>query len=562
MKLRPYQSEFVAGVEQAWETNQSTLGVMATGLGKTVCFSHVIKRRGGRSLVLAHREELIMQAADKIEAVTGYMPDIEMADRWANDTLHGRAECVVSSIQTQTAGKNGGRMKRFDPDSFDTLIVDEAHHATARSYRKVLDWYKQNTTIKILGVTATPDRADEAALGKVFETVAFDYGILEGVQDGWLVPIEQVTVDVDDLDYSKVHTTAGDLNQKELAEILESEQIVHGIVSPTLEMCGDNTTLIFAQTLAQAEQIVDVLNRWKPNSARWVSGKTPKDQRSNTLAAFRNHVFQYLVNVGVFTEGFDEPEVCNVVMARPTKSRSLYTQMIGRGTRTLPGIVDTSDTLFESQHDDPAGRRRRIAQSAKTKVRVIDFVGNAGRHKLITSADILGGKWDDDVVAAAKKKAKDKPVDMAEALEEAAKEIHEQKRKEAERRKSVKAKAKYKARSIDPFDVLQIEPWREKPWNEGKPPSQKMIEALKRHGVDARDMSFTKASQLLDEVNHRRDEGLCTIKMANKLQSYGIDAKDMSFTQASDILQRIRENGWRKPANLNTEPQLVEISSW
>jgi superfamily II DNA or RNA helicase len=166
--------------------------------------------------------------------------------------------------------------------------------------------------------------------------------------------------------------------------------MLHGIAAPTIELTGDRKTLIFAASLAQAERLTEIINRHKPNSAKWVHGGTPKEERRSLFPAYTASEFQYLVNIGVTTEGFDEPGIEVVVMARPTKSRNLYAQMVGRGTRTLPGVIDYIE--------DPEDRKNAIHDSGKPSLEVIDFVGNAGQYKLITSADILGGRYDDEIV--------------------------------------------------------------------------------------------------------------------------------------------------------------------
>ena len=214
MNLRPYQSAASDAIFKEWQDNDSTLVVMPTGGGKTILFADVIRRVfPRRALVIAHREELIFQARDKIERVTGLKASVEMGEYGAEGGLFGTARVVVSTIQTQcSGGDGGGRMTKFDPSQFGLLIIDEAHHATSPTYRRVIDYYRTNPALKVLGVTATPDRADEQALGQVFQSVAFDYEVLDAIHDGWLVPIEQQMVHVEGLDYSSIRTTAGDLN--------------------------------------------------------------------------------------------------------------------------------------------------------------------------------------------------------------------------------------------------------------------------------------------------------------------------------------------------------------
>jgi superfamily II DNA or RNA helicase len=541
LELRPYQKAAVDGVFDAWRTARSTLLVQPTGTGKTVTFAHVINRMpAGRALVLAHREELIFQAADKIEAVTGAKPDIEMAEMRADHAMFGKARVVVSSIQTQCAGRNGDtRMKRFDPREFALLVVDEAHHATAPTYRRVLEHYGQNPDLKILGCTATPDRHDEEALGQVFDSVAFDYELLDAIHDGWLVPIQQRSVVVDGLDYSSVRTTAGDLNGADLARVMEYEETLHGIAAPTMDLAAGRKTLVFAASVAHAERLCEIFNRHRTDCARFVTGTTPKDDRRAMLADYAAGKFQMLVNVGVATEGFDEPGIACVVMARPTKSRALYAQMAGRGTRPLPGLVDG---LPEAD-----ARRAAITASAKPACEIVDFVGNSGRHKLITTADILGGNYSDEVVdraRAAAEKADGAAIDMAEALVDAERQLAEE--RERASRAAIRVKARYTSQVVDPFDVFQMEPWRERGWDKGRQPSEKMLALLERNGIETRGLTFTQAKQLVGEIIHRYEERKCSFKQARLLARYGYPT-DVPFAEASRLIDALAKNNWKRP---------------
>lgn len=566
MKLRPYQQQACDAIFEQFEKTNSTLAVMPTGTGKTVLFASAIDRMPpGRVMVLAHREELITQAAAKIEAVTGHVPEIEMADQWADRSMFERARVVVSSIQTQCAGKNGGRMRRFNPDHFNLVIIDEAHHAVADSYQKVIDHYQQNPNCKLLGVTATPDRTDEAALGKVFASVAFVYEITDAINDGWLVPIRQQSVEVAGLDFSSVRTTAGDLNGKDLAAIMEYEKNLHEIAHPTIELARGRKTIVFAASVAHAERLCEIFNRHKADCARWVSGNTPKDERRQIVEQYAANRFQFLCNVGCFTEGFDDPGVELVSLARPTKSRALFAQMVGRGTRPLPGVVDPHETAED--------RVEAIALSAKPCVEVIDFVGNTGRHKLVTVADILGGNYDDDVVARAAKAAKEKkegtPADVLEELEKAKAEIRAEqeaaRKKEEARRKKLVAKAEYRVRSVDPFDVLGIEPKRERGWDTGRQPSDKMVAMLERNGIEnPRSLSYNDAKQLIDKIIKRREHGWCSFKQAKVLKQHGYDPKGIRFKEASQIIDQIFGNTRKAAPAPATSPmvELVGVDQW
>jgi superfamily II DNA/RNA helicase len=273
-------------------------------------------------------------------------------------------------------------------------------------------------------------------------------------------------------------------------------------------------------------------------------GKTPRDERRDKLKAFSRGDFQFLCNCGLFLEGFDETSIGVVAMARPTKSRALYAQAIGRGTRTLPGLVDGLETADE--------RRTAIAMSNKPNVLVLDFVGNSGRHKLVSTADILGGKFSDEAVALAqsiarKKSAMGERSDTLDELVAAQLQIEaDAKRKRA----AVVAKASFRAQSVNPFDVFDIAPAREPGWHKGRRPSDKMLAALVKFGVpdaEVNRLSFCQAKQLIGKMFERRERGQCSFKQAKLLRKNGY-SPDVSFAEASSIIDQLAKNGWKRPA--------------
>lgn len=573
MKLRPYQEQCANSIlSELGNGSRSTLAVMPTGTGKTVVFARIAKDwKDGRVLVIAHREELIFQASDKIGRAMNLTPEIEMGElRAAKSGLFVNSHVVVSSVQTQNAGPkcrlcdgSGSvagpdgllpcncldgferRMMRFDPHEFGLLIIDEAHHATAQSYKRVHDWYSRNPNIKILGVTATPDRHDEAALGRIFGSVAFEYGILDAINDGWLVPIQQEFVRCNNLDFSRCRTTAGDLNGADLEKVLIEEKALHEVTTPTIEIAAGRPTLVFATSVAHAELMAEIFNRHKTDSAICIHGGTPSEDRRSRLRRYACGEFQFLCGCGVFLEGFDEPRIEVIAMARPTKSRALYAQAVGRGTR--PIVPPTAETAEE--------RRAAIAGSAKPGVLVLDFVGNSGVHKLITTADILGGNYEDEIIERAEKNAQKKsgPVDMREELENAEREKLDERRRDEEarrKRESVTAsKAEYSRRTIDPFSVFDMAPRREPEYHKAGKPSDKQIALLKRCGLTDRELSGLtkfKASRLIGEVFARRDKGLCTYKQARVLAKYG-HATHKTVQEASVIMNQLAANGWQQP---------------
>lgn len=498
--------------------------MLATGLGKTIIFAHVIKTmQPRRALVLAHREELIWQAREKVSKVTGLRCEIEMAGWKASTDLFHKTPVVISTVQTQMK-----RMARFRPTDFGLLIIDEAHHSTAKSYRKIIDYYRTNENLKVLGVTATPDRADQQALGQVFDSVAFRYDILDAIEHGWLVDVTQQFCSVGSLDFSHVRTTAGDLNGSDLAMVMEAERNIQGVCHPTLEILygldphsldtvpvpewgqflGNlnrvpRRTIVFTVSVAQAEACCNILNRAVPGIAEWVCGKTNKDIRRATLQRFASGQTPVVVNCGVLTEGFDNPAVEVIIMARPTKSRSLYCQMIGRSTRTLPGIVDSLDT--------EGARKQAINTSQKPFCRIIDFVGNSGRHKLMTAIDVLGGKVSEDIVARTLKRVqKDgKPVRVCRALTneeiKKAEEIRaaaERARLAAEARKlSLIARSKFTHRTVNPFDKHDNMP---KPsingGRTGHLLSEKQKNVLRKAGYDPAQLEYGYAKILVGKI--------------------------------------------------------------
>ena len=545
MDLRPYQSAASDAIFAEWRENHSTLVVMPTGGGKTILFADVIRRMfPRRALVLAHREELIFQARDKIQRVTGLQADVEMGEYRAEGGLFDAARVVVSTIQTQcSGGDGGGRMGKFDPQRFGVLIIDEAHHATSQSYRRVIDYYRTNPALKVLGVTATPDRTDEEALGQVFQSVAFDYDVLDAINDGWLVPIEQQMVHVEGLDYSSIRTTAGDLNGGDLAAVLEAEKNLQQMASASVAIIGQRRALVFNASVKAAEMTAEFFNRHRPGMASWVCGKTDKEERRTVLADFAAGKVQVVCNCGVLTEGFDDPGVEVVIMGRPTKSRSLYSQMVGRSTRPLPGVVDGPETADE--------RRAAITASAKPSCLVVDFVGNAGRHKLITSADILGGEVSEEAMelALARTLKAGGPVNMTEALAEAEEDLKQREQArlaEAARRAQLVATARFTTQAVDPFDVLSLGPVKARGGDSERQLTEKQRSLLAKQGINPDNVTFSQGKELVAEIFRRWDGKLCSFKQAKVLRKYGYSA-EVSFAEASATIDALAKNGWVRP---------------
>jgi superfamily II DNA or RNA helicase len=547
MELRDYQLKCRDAIFKEWEENRSTLIVLPTGAGKTVVFADVIRHASPqRAIVVVHREELAWQARDTILRNTGLECSIEKAELVASTNVFFRTPVVIATVQTLTSGGEKKRITRFDPNDFGIVICDESHHATSPTWKYVVDYFLQNPALKVLGVTATPDRADEEALGQVFQTVAFDYEILDAIHDGWLVPVAQQMVTVAGLDFSNIRTTAGDLNGADLAAVMEAETTMQGVCGASIQIIGIKRALIFTASVKQAEIACSIFNRHRPGMAAFVHGGTPKDERSQMLSEFRRGAIQVICNCAVLTEGFDDAGVEVIVMARPTKSRSLYAQMAGRSTRPLPGLVDNLAT--------PDERKAAIEASEKPQCLIVDFVGNSGKHKLMSTADILGGNVSWDAIARAKVRAREEGVAMRmvdiieEEEEKMKKEKEERLRLEQARKAKLLARVHYSSKSVSPFDIFDISPGHERGWDKDKHLSEKQRMLLLRQGIDPSKMTFNESKRLIQEMFRRWNGKLCTFRQAALLKKHipELNTKNMTMEQASLAINKISKmKGWR-----------------
>lgn len=559
MNLRPYQQTAVDAARDSFARHKSVLLVAATGTGKTVVISDIIKRaliKGKRTIVVAHREELIRQAALKIEGYTGIVPEIEKAENYAD--FDNSPPVVVSSIQTLNAGWMGIlRMERITPGDYDIVIIDEAHHAVASSYRRFIEYMQDaNPSLRLLGVTATPDRGDEIGLRAVFEDCPFRYEINDAVNDGWLVPIRQRYVTVGSLDYSTIRTRMGDLCGKDLHAVLEEEKNLHGMVHPTLEILGDKQAIIFCASVRQAELVAQIINRHKIGAAACVSGLTESTTRQQILAGFADGSVQFVTNVGVLTEGFDAPGCHAVVMMTATKVRAKYVQCVGRATRPN---VDLSQTTTAEE------RKAIIASSDKPHCIIIDFKGNSGKHKLVGAVDVLSGQDPGpimerakEIIAASGDEADPlEAVRQAEAEEEMRKESEEARLAEASKRASLKLKASYSSRDVDPFSRFDMTPTH--PTDPREMATQKQFNLLAYNGVDATGLTRKQANRIIADIMMRRKRGFPSLKQQAILDKYGLEAQ--TAQQAKAHIDHIARAGWPDPSTFaGREPTAPVLS--
>lgn len=530
--LRPYQRQAVDAAFEALKTMRSALTVMATGTGKTTVFCEVARRWPGRVLVLAHRDELILQAADRLELALGRRPGIEKAEMYSspNDRV------VVGSIQTV---HRDHRLKEMG--DFDLVITDEGHHYTAETYRKPLEHW---TRAKVLGYTATPDRADEQALGQIFEDVCYTLDTLAAIDGGWLVPVRAKRVRIEEIDLSTVGKVAGDLNIGALDEAMEKG--VEGIVSETLRLEPNRQAICFFPGVLSAEHAARVFSRYKPNSAICISAQTDIDLRRRLTKDFVEGRYQYLCNCQVATEGFDAPGVSLIVQGRPTLSRSLYSQMAGRGLRPEDGLLNN---LRESTDGH---RKAAIASSEKPDCVLLDFVGNTDSHSLITPVDMLGGDYTPEEVQRAKKKEKKEPGDYD------AKELLERSRQElaayaARRRAAVRAKSW----EVDPFKIIGARK-ESLSYIDSRfgfqPMTQAQYDGLVKIGFtpeELKDVGKHGANKLFAENGKRIEKGLASYKQIKAIRRWADCPDDITFYQAHKVIDYMYGAGTVDPIKLN-----------
>jgi len=342
VKLRPYQQEALDSMLQA-ESNgiSKQLVVLPTGAGKTVLFAQlpIMRKDSLPMLVLAHRSELLIQAKDKIETINKDLSvGIEQAENKA-----GYSDVVIASVPT-LGREFSSRIEQYPKDYFKTIVVDEAHHAAAPSYRRILDYFKPDL---LLGVTATPQRSDSVRLIDVFQEIVYYKSIQDLIKEGWLSPLVGYRVKTS-TDISDVEIQNGEYKQDQLIEAIDNPSRNNSIVTAYNDLANAKKTVVFAAGVDHAGNLGEAFRK-NGSSVRVIIGTTPEEERRQILSDFKSGAVTVLVNVGVLTEGFDEPSIEAIILAKPTRSSLLYTQIVGRGTRLFEGkehcmIIDIADT--------------------------------------------------------------------------------------------------------------------------------------------------------------------------------------------------------------------------
>lgn len=519
MELRPYQKEAEEAVLSQWASGVNrTLLVLPTGCGKTVVFCKITEDQviaGNRVLIMAHRGELLDQAADKLLKVTGLRCATEKADETCLGSWY---RVVVGSVQTLMREK---RLEQFPPDFFDTIIVDEAHHCLSDSYLRVLNHFAD---AKVLGVTATPDRGDMRNLGQYFDSLAYEYSLPRAIREGYLSPIKALTLPLT-LDLSAVGIQSGDFKAGDLGTALDP--YLHSIADEMLVHCTDRKTVVFLPLVSTSQKFRDILNE-KGFRAAEVNGSS--EDRAQILADFDAGKYNVLCNSMLLTEGWDCPSVDCVVVLRPTKVRSLYCQMVGRGTRLAPG---------------------------KDHLLLLDFLWHTDRHELCHPAHLICES--PDVAKQMTKNIEEAacPVDIEEAEQKATEDVIAQ-REEALAQKLSEMK-KRKRKLVDPLQFemsIQAEDLSgyvpSFGWEMG-PASDKQRSALEKMGIFPDEIDNAgKAAMLLDKLDKRRMAGLTTPKQIRFLEGRGFQhVGTWQFNAAKKLIDRIAANNWHIPHGID-----------
>ena len=525
MEFRDYQIAAKKAIFEEWKDKNSTLLVLPTGCGKTIVFGSIARDRArdGRVLILAHREELLTQASDKIHRISGMNCAVEKAEQ----TCLGSDEPItVGSVQTLQTEK---RLSRFPHDYFKTVIIDEAHHALAPSYRNVLAHFD---SAKMLGVTATPDRGDMKDLSEIFESCAYEYSLRDAVKQGYLAPIRVQTMPLN-IDFTSVKVSMGDFQVNDIGHALEP--YLEDIADEMAKVCKDKHTVVFLPLVSIAQEFRDILNR-KGFRAAEVNGQSKN--RDEILQEFEEGKFNVLCNAMLLTEGWDCPIVDCIVVLRPTKIRSLYCQMIGRGTRLHEG---------------------------KDHLLILDFLWMTGKHDLVRPADIVCKKqeiaqkvteklengFEADLFAVEEQTERDAVQERKDAL---ARELEEAAKQRAKKQKKLIDPLEYSL-SIDMDDMIDYVPtfgW------EAMPATDKQIAAIENFGLDPTGLCKGQASKIISRLMQRIDEQMSTPRQIKTLNRFGFqNVQNWTKDEASKIIASLSAAGW-KPWQAHIDPAFYQ----
>lgn len=485
---RPYQLEAITAIERGFAEFDRQLAVMPTGAGKTCVFAWTAQRRlPGRTLVLAHRDELIDQAVKRIWMTTGIQAGREKAE-WSADFS---AQCVVASVQTMTR-----RLARWPSDHFSLVVADEAHHAISESWQRVLSHFNA----QVLGFTATPDRGDKRSLGQFFENVAIDVPLLRLIKEGYLCPITIKSVPLQ-IDLSNVRTLAGDFSDQELGHVLEPFLLT--IAEAVKEHAAGRRTLAFLPLIDTSLKFVAACNQLGLR-AKHVDGGSA--DRQEALARFEAGEFDLMSNAMLLTEGYDHPAIDCVLVLRPTKSRPLYAQCCGRGTRISPG---------------------------KDNLLLLDFLWLHEKHRIVHPADLLAQDTEeaDEITSLAEELCRQGADEEQLSLLALASDVAQAREDRLRERLRQLADRKAKYISAEEFCLqhhhVEIAYYRESMMWESKPITEGQAKYLEEAKIDLETVRGRgHASALLDLYFGQKDLQLASPKQRWVMRKHGYPDAD------------------------------------
>ncbi len=520
MELRYYQQEAVNAVLGEWAKGQrKTLASLPTGTGKTVIFAsilhHQVQQPGRRGLILAHREELLKQAADKLKQVTRLDAAMEKAQ---HSSLGAPEAVTVGSVQSFA---QPSRLERFPHNYFTDIVIDEAHHALSPTYQRILGHFPE---ANILGVSATPDRGDKRRLGEYFDSMAYEYDLRSAIRDGFLVPIVAQMIPLQ-VDLNEVGMSNGDFAAGDLGHALDP--YLEQIVGEMKHYCQGRKTIVFLPLVATSKKFCRMLNE-AGISACEVNGNSP--DRAEKLADFAAGKYQVLCNAMLLTEGYDQPDVSCIICLRPTRIRSLYTQMIGRGTRLAPG---------------------------KENLLILDFLWLSEKHSLCHPSSLVSRN---DTIAEKMntRLAKDDGVyDLLETEAEAERDVLREREQaladelamQRRRRGGLVDPLQFAYSIEDEFLSAYVPTFS---WESG-PATEKQLAYLEKLGIAPENVANAgMASMLIERLTQRFYAGLSTPKQIRLLERQGFrHVGNWSKEAAGNMITRLRMNNWQTPFGVN-----------
>ncbi len=517
MELRPYQQDAIQAIIRDWNQFDRLLSILPTGSGKTILFSKIAEAcLPKKTLILAHQNELIEQAVDKLFHATGLIADIEKAESRASLT----SDIIVASIQSMER-----RLDKFPSNHFGQVICDESHLAMSNSWQKVLMHF---SAAKILGVTATPDRSDGKSLMQFFQKLSYEIKLFDLIKQGYLAKISVRTVPIE-IDITGVGQKSGDYDAEGLDNTLTP--YFQKVCEAILEFARNRKTLVFLPLIKTSQKFVHIC---KQNGilAEHIDGTS--DERKTLLQEFKDDRFQVLANSSLLTTGYDEPSIECIINLRPTRSRTLYSQMIGRGTRIKP-------------------------EGRESDLLILDFLWQFEKHVIMSPGHLIA-RDEEQARRITKKYAKLQEIADLEFIDsEAAK----------ERELDLLNALKNQKRKGEYFDALafaamtadrDLMEYAAMTGEEGQAPTKKQIEELSRLGfLSDAVVSKGQAQILIDKALARRTHNLCSPKQLFFLKKHNIpNAENITRTEASEILTRMWGKKWNAAPNART----ISTTSW